>query len=100
MFFVEDMKCLDRRYFEVFSAGPYEVSIMSRNTGHYWVIKSVEYPNRTVCIILHKHRFNQNYHHHKIMPSLRKAVGCIRRHDEFQLNGRRPVRRNRLEKTA
>ena len=36
MFSNEDLKCLDPEYFSIITTDAYDVTIMSRNTGHYW----------------------------------------------------------------
>ena len=36
MFSNEDLKCLDPKYFSIITTDAYDVTIMSRNTGHYW----------------------------------------------------------------
>ena len=36
MFSPEDLQSLDRNYFSVIVADEYDVTIMSRNTGHFW----------------------------------------------------------------
>ena len=93
MFDGEALKKLDRNYFVVLSADEYDLTIQSRNTGHYWYLHCTEYPQEGACIIFHKHRYSHPYHLHGQANSLQQAIRMIRRHDAFQLNGRRPVRR-------
>ena len=45
MFSNEDMKCLDPAYFSIITTDAYDVTIMSRNTGHYWYLHNPEYPS-------------------------------------------------------
>lgn len=44
MFSNEDLKCLDPKYFSIITTDAYDVTIMSRNTGHYWYLHNPEYP--------------------------------------------------------
>ena len=45
MFSNEDLKCLDPKYFSIITTDAYDVTIMSRNTGHYWYLHNPEYDN-------------------------------------------------------
>ena len=38
MFSKEELRSLDTKYFVVIVADEYDVTVMSRNTGHYWYI--------------------------------------------------------------
>ena len=82
MFSPEDLQSLDRNYFSVIVADEYDVTIMSRNTGHFWYLHNPEYPEKGTIILFHS-RGN----------SLGQVVRSIKSHDRFQLNGRKPVRR-------
>lgn len=93
MFSHEELQSLDREYFNVIAASEYDVTIMSRNTGHYWYLHNPEYPDRGTVIIFHRHNGRQPYHLHGRANTLRQAVRSIRGHDRFQLNGRKPVKR-------
>ena len=56
MFSSEDLKSLDPQYFSIISTDAYDVTIMSRNTGHYWYLHNPEYPEKGTVIIFHKHK--------------------------------------------
>ena len=64
MFSTEELAALDRSYFSVICADAYDVTIMSKNTGHVWYIHNPEYPEPGNCIIFHKHRASHPYHRH------------------------------------
>ena len=53
MFSNEDLKCLDPEYFSIITTDAYDVTIMSRNTGHYWYLHNSEYPEQGTVIIFH-----------------------------------------------
>ncbi len=36
MFSIEELQNLDQKYFVIIVADPYDVTIMSKNTSHYW----------------------------------------------------------------
>ena len=93
MFSTEELAALDRSYFSVICADAYDVTIMSKNTGHVWYIHNPEYPEPGNCIIFHKHRASHPYHRHGRAGSLRQAVRSIQEHDAFQMNGRKPIER-------
>ena len=61
MFSNEDLKCLDPEYFSIITTDAYDVTIMSRNTGHYWYLHNPEYPERGTVIIFHKHKASHPY---------------------------------------
>ena len=55
MFSTEELNSLDRKYFNVIAINDYDVTIMSRNTGHYWYPHNPEYPERGTIILFHRH---------------------------------------------
>ena len=68
-----------------------DVTIQSRNTGHYWYLHCAGYPTEEALVIFHKHRFKDGYHQHGHARSLRQAIKSIVRHDDYQLNVRKCV---------
>ena len=88
MFSNEDLKCLDPKYFQIIYVNEYDVTVMSRNTGHYWYLHNPEYTEKETVIIFHKHKASHPYHQHG-RANLRKAIRSIRGHDKWQVNGRR-----------
>lgn len=38
MFDAKDLECLDPEYFSIIMVNEYDVTVMSRNTGHYWYV--------------------------------------------------------------
>ena len=38
MFEAKDLECLEPEYFNIIMANEYDVTVKSRNTGHYWYI--------------------------------------------------------------
>jgi hypothetical protein len=84
MFGREELVCLDPEYFSIITVNDYNVTVMSRNTGHYWYLHNCGYPDPGTVIKFHKHRASHPYHHHGRANSLRQAVRAIRRHDQYQ----------------
>ena len=89
MFSREDLECLDPGYFEIIYMDDRDVTIMSRNTRHMWYIHNPEYPLMGSCIIFHKHKVSHTYHQHGRSNTLRQAVRNIKRHDKWQMGGRK-----------
>ena len=89
MFSAEDLKVLDPKYFSNITVSDYDVTIMSRNTGHIWYIHNPEYLGEGTCIIFHKHRTSHPYHQHGRTNTLRQAVKSIKAHDRWQLKKRK-----------
>ncbi|MCR4691303.1 MAG: hypothetical protein K5739_08160 [Lachnospiraceae bacterium] len=91
MFDMNDLATLDDRYFCILYKDPYDVTIRSKNTGHYWSLHSPDCPDRGVVVIFHAHHIGP-FHTHGRANSLRQAVRSIKSHDRWQLQGR-PKRR-------
>lgn len=88
MFRTEDLKCFDSKYFSIISVDDYDVTIMSRNTGHIWYLHNPEYPGEGTVIIFHKHKASHPYQQHGRAQSLRQAVRSIKEHDRWQMGGK------------
>ena len=93
MYTRQELEEIDRRYFEVIIADEYDVILMSRNTRHVWYLRNVELPDGEVTVILHKHQVSDPYHAHGRSRTMRRAIWGIKKHDLFQMNGRKPVYR-------
>jgi hypothetical protein len=87
MFSTEELGCLDPNYFVIIVKNPYDVTIKSKNTGHYWYLHNPEYPTESSVVVYHKHRYSQPFHMHQRARSLRQAVKSIKSHDRWQMNG-------------
>lgn len=88
MFDEKQLAQLDPVYFNIITLDDRDVTIQSRNTGHYWYLHCTEYPTEGACIIFHKHRFSHPYHQHGRENSLHQAIRSIKSHDKWQMNGR------------
>lgn len=91
MFDEKQLAGLDHIYFNIICADDRDVTIQSRNTGHYWYLHNTGYPSEGSCIIFHKHRFSHPYHQHGRARTLRQAVKSIKQHDEYQLKVRKTI---------
>lgn len=89
MFSTADLKALDPKYFSIIAVDDYDVTIMSRNTGHIWYIYNPEYPGEGTCIIFHKHKAEHSYHRHGRANTLRQAVRSTKGHEKWQMAGRK-----------
>ena len=91
MFTTEELQSIDRKYFTVIVADAYDVTLISNNTRNIWDIHSVELRNKNLYLTYHKYHINHSYHSHSQCGTLRRAIRDIKSHDEFQLNGKKPV---------
>lgn len=89
MFHDRDMQMLDKSYFNIVLTGDYDVTVQSKNTGHFWYIHYRECNGEGDCVIFHKHSASDPYHRHGKVKNLWQAVRKIKGHDVFQMNGRR-----------
>ena len=89
MFDTSDIQKLDRSYFNIIVQADYDVMIQSKNTGHIWCIRSSGNRKGGECIIFHKHEAFHPFHKHGKAKGLCQAVWMIKRHDVFQMNGRK-----------
>lgn len=91
MFDARELESLDATYFTVLYKDPFDVTIRSKNTGHFWSLHSPECPGNDVVIIFHSHH-SEPYHMHGRTRTLKQAVKSIQSHDRWQMLGR-PRRR-------
>ena len=89
LFNERDIGMLDKSYFNIVLTADYDVTVQSKNTGHFWYIHNPEHPGKGACVIFHKHRASHPYHLHGRARNLHQAVRKIKGHDVFQMNGRR-----------
>lgn len=89
MFKVEDLQILDQKYFNLILVNDQDVTIQSKNTGHYWYLHCTDYPREGNLVCFHKHEFRHPYHQHSKESSLRRAVRNIKSHDKWQIKGRK-----------
>ena len=48
-------KKIDAKYFNIILLDNKDITLQSRNTGHYWYLHCTEYPEEQSLIIFHKH---------------------------------------------
>jgi len=89
MFNSETLKKLDRGYFCVIIANDSDVTIQSKNTGHFWYLHNIPRADNEACVIFHKHKGAHPYHLHGKAGSIAQAIRKIKKHDKWQMNGRK-----------
>ena len=89
MFDEISLKKIDAKYFNIILLDNKDITLQSRNTGHYWYLHCTEYPEEQSLIIFHKHFFRCPYHQHGKANTLNQAVRSIKEHDKFQLEVRK-----------
>lgn len=57
MFEQKSLNKIDGDYFNIIIADSQDVTIQSRNTGHYWYLHCSGNPTEEALVIFHKHRF-------------------------------------------
>lgn len=67
MFDENSLKKIDTKYFNIILMDDRDITIQSRNTGHYWYLHCTEYRGQSL-IIFHKHFFKCPYHPAWKMP--------------------------------
>lgn len=61
MFDEISLKKIDAKYFNIILLDNKDITLQSRNTGHYWYLHCTEYPEEQSLIIFHKHFFKCPY---------------------------------------
>lgn len=84
----EQLCVIDNRYFNIISMDEIDITIQSKNTGHYWYLHSTGLSGDNAYVVYHKHRYNHPYHHHGYGNSLKQAIGSIQSHDTWLLKGK------------
>lgn len=72
MFDVKELETLDTTYFSVLYKDPFDITIRSKNTGHFWSLHSPDC-QESVVVIFHSHHA-EPYHMHGRVHTLRQAV--------------------------
>lgn len=85
----KQLNSIDRRYFNVLEANSGFVILQSKNTQHFWYIKTTDNQSEKVSI-LHSHFGNNSYHHHDSANNLQSAIKKIKSHDAYQIKHRKP----------
>lgn len=88
MFSQQQLSSIDRNYFDVIIADPYDVTLRSKNTGHYWYLHNTGVPAEDSCLLYHKHQSFHPYHQQRRETHFRSAIKTIRSHDDYQINVR------------
>ena len=78
----------------------YDVTILSKNTHHVWLLYNVERPDGEVTLVFHKHKASDPYHTHSRRPSLDRAIRDIKTHDQVQLNGKELAQKGTVNKSG
>lgn len=72
MFDEISLKKIDAKYFNIILLDNKDITLQSRNTGHYWYLHCTEYPEEQSLIIFHKHFFRCPYHQHGNRPIINR----------------------------
>lgn len=72
MFDTKDLEAISQEYFNIICTSEYDVTVQSKNTGHFWYLHNVTQPNANACVIFHKHKYSHPYHLHGRAKTLRQ----------------------------
>ena len=87
MFSRNEKSILSDNYFLIVREEEKFIEIMSKNTGHCWIIYKKSGVAGKPIDLYHKHtKATQYYHKHWQTFSVKSAVNSIKKHDDFVLN--------------
>lgn len=89
MFNAKDFEVISADYFNIICTSEFDVTVQFKNTGHFWYLHNVTQPNKNACVIFHKHKCSHPYHLHGRAKTFREAIRSIKRHDIWQMKGRK-----------
>lgn len=85
-------KIIKGGYFKVIRDTEDYIEMMSKNTGHCWVIKYCDRKEDYPYILFHKHGMSiPFYHKHWQTTSFERAVKSIKSHDSYVLSRNRSI---------
>lgn len=96
MFDTKDLDAIFQEYFNIICTSEYDVTVQSKNTGHFWYLHNVTQPNANACVIFHKHKYSHPYHLHGRAKTFGLAISNIQSHDKWLLQ--RGYKRKTLKK--
>lgn len=84
----KDLQLVSQKYFVILKQTKYYIEILSKCTGHCWIIYKHGSPDKYPVWIYHKHKqTDQHYHLHRRKGSVETAVKEIVQHDKYYLSG-------------
>jgi hypothetical protein len=92
MFCQKDINQLQSSYFVMIRRVENFIEVRSKNTGHCWIIKKLDYSSTLPVIIYHKHNNRDYYHRHGQATSITHAIKDIKNHDTYVLDKKEPCR--------
>ena len=85
-----DMELISKEYFEIIKTAPCYIELMSKCTGHCWIIHKMGYSDKFPFWLYHKYRREEQcYHLQKKKGSIKTTITEIQNHDAYQLSGRK-----------
>lgn len=86
----EILNVIDKGYFNIIIASNTDdITLQSKNTGHYWYFHFTGVSGDRAYIVYHKHKFSHPYHQHCYCNSLKQVISSIQSHDLWVLRGRK-----------
>lgn len=88
----KDLLLISPKYFMILKKTNFYIEVLSKCTGHCWIVCKHGSPDRYPVWIYHKHhQTDQCYHLHRRTGSVELAIKEIQKHDQYHLGGRKKI---------
>lgn len=89
MFTQNEKRLLGGGYFIIIREDERFIEVMSKNTGHCWMVFKKTYDQDKPVVLYHKHTEDTKwYHEHWKTCTVKKAVASIKSHDDYVLKNK------------
>lgn len=89
MFTQNEKRLLGGGYFIIIWEDERFIEVMSKNTGHCWMVFKKTYDHDKPVVLYHKHTEDTKwYHEHWKTCTVKKAVASIKSHDDYVLKNK------------
>ena len=89
MFTQNEKRLLGGGYFIIIREDERFIEVMSKNTGHCWMVFKKAYDHDKPVVLYHKHTEDTKwYHEHWKTCTVKKAVASIKSHDDYVLKNK------------
>ena len=87
MILKKELNFINGNYFHVIRITDDYVEVMSKNTGHCWIIKQCLLGSDYPYLLYHKHKISTPYYHkHQKVYTFLRAIQAIKSHDKFVIS--------------
>ncbi len=86
MFTTSDINLINKSYFKTIKVNAYAVTLLSRNTKHYWHIIAQDYSTCSAYVIYHRTIDYGEYHYQCSRATFATCLRYIKGHDRYIKN--------------